>query len=120
VGRQAFNSLDYSPPSVSSEGDKVVLHHTSKHLRVKDIRFQAGLSNLNQRLLLPLIVFTLICVKIYILRSNARGSSHFKCDDLIFGPKRKEVAGVWGKLHDDNLHGFTLVGHMACTGEKCM
>lgn len=108
--KEAFNSLDYSPPSVSSEGDKVVLHHTSKHLRVKDVRFQAGLSNLNQRLLLLLIVFTLICVKIYVLRSNARGSSYFKCDDLIFGPKGREVAGVWGKLHDDKLHGMGRYG----------
>lgn len=34
-------------------------------------------------------------------------SGNFRCDDLIFGPKRREVTGGWIKLRNDELHGCT-------------
>jgi hypothetical protein len=51
----------------------------------------------------------------------------------IFGPKREEVAGGWGRLHNEELHNLYAspdiimviksrkmrwAGHVACTGEK--
>jgi hypothetical protein len=36
-------------------------------------------------------------------------SSNFKCDDLIFGPKKKDVTGGLRKLRNDELHGCTLL-----------
>jgi hypothetical protein len=51
---------------------------------------------------------------------------------IIFGPKRKEVAGDWGRLHNEELHNLHAsrnivrliksrrmrwVGLISCTGE---
>jgi hypothetical protein len=53
----------------------------------------------------------------------------------IFGPKRDEVTGVWGKLHNEEVHilySFPNIirqiksrikmwaGHVACMGEECV
>jgi hypothetical protein len=57
-----------------------------------------------------LAVFTLICMKLLTYFAlTATESSNFKCDDLIFGPKRKKVTGGWRKLHNDELHGCVLL-----------
>jgi hypothetical protein len=42
----------------------------------------------------------------------------------MFGPKRDEVTGEWGKLHSEELHNLyksmrmRWVGHMVCMGEE--
>ena len=75
---------------------------------------------------MPQTVFTRMCVKLYTsFALTACGSSNFKCGDLIFGPKRKEITGDWRKLRNDELDGCTpepniksrrmrLAGHVAC------
>jgi hypothetical protein len=53
----------------------------------------------------------------------------------IFGPKRDDVTGEWGKLHNEELHilysspniirqiksrRMRWAGHVACMGEECV
>ena len=72
-----------------------------------------------------------VCESTCLLLSDYVESGNFKCDDLIFGPKRKGITGGWSKLRSEELHGCTSQpyiksrkvrkpGHMTCVGEKYM